>query len=187
MKMQDPKDRSEFYKALLGLSNQDYYLRHFARFDEQGRTSATWHWSACFFTFYWLAYRKLWYPALLYFITPFLLLLPMKLLAAMAGDMAGILITSLYLAIYIGISLFALFYANAIYYKYCRARMDVILASSPERGIQLERMAAKGGTSLLGPLLVFLFMTGSALLSTNLIPATDAVIRYKNLLEILGS
>ena len=50
----------ELYKATVGEKSQDYYLRQFARFDQAGKTSATWHWPASLSTLNWLAWRGMW-------------------------------------------------------------------------------------------------------------------------------
>ena len=39
-----PASDEEYYKAVLGPKNQDYYLDHFARFDDEGRITPSWHW-----------------------------------------------------------------------------------------------------------------------------------------------
>lgn len=44
-------EREERYKAVIGPKNQEYYLRHFERFDAAGKAGATWNWSAALFAF----------------------------------------------------------------------------------------------------------------------------------------
>ena len=68
-----PRSADEFYKAAVGHKNQDYYLRHFARFDSNGKVGVSWHWPAFFVTFYWFLYRKMWLNALLYFFLSYLI------------------------------------------------------------------------------------------------------------------
>ena len=48
----------DFYKAAIGASNRDYYLRAFQRFKSSGGSGVSWNWPAFFITFYWLLYRK---------------------------------------------------------------------------------------------------------------------------------
>ena len=57
---------AELYRAAIGPSAQDYYLKHFLRFDSEGKTSATWHWPAYWATLNWLIYRRMWAWALGY-------------------------------------------------------------------------------------------------------------------------
>ena len=74
----------EYYKTIIGPKNQDYYLRQFSRFDDEGKAGASWHWPAFFVSFYWLLYRKMWLNALMYFIFPYLFLVLFGILGVAA-------------------------------------------------------------------------------------------------------
>jgi hypothetical protein len=93
----------EYYKAVLGPKNQDYYLRQFARFDADGKVSATWHWPAFFVTFYWMLYRKMWLFALVYFILPYLYLGLVGAIAGATGHTANMLVGGGYVLYFLGI------------------------------------------------------------------------------------
>lgn len=59
------------YQAFIG-PEQHKYLPRFKMFDElAGNFKATWNWSAFFFTFWWLLYRKLYAYAALVFVLSF--------------------------------------------------------------------------------------------------------------------
>jgi cell division protein FtsN len=54
------------YSAALGPVHLSRYLPVFARFDETGRTTTSWNWSACLCTLNWMVFRQLWGAALVY-------------------------------------------------------------------------------------------------------------------------
>lgn len=139
-------DEETFYKAIVGIKSQDYYLRRFALFHILGKTEISWHWPAFFLTFGWLLYRKMWLNAFLYPLMCFLILL-----------VAG--------ALHFGFTLYLMcifilpsIYANALYYNHCKEKILSVKASSPDLERQLDELSGKGGTSLVIALIVpFIF------------------------------
>jgi hypothetical protein len=130
----------EYYKAILGPMNQDYYLDMFAGFDRVGAVSVIWHRHAFFASFFWLLYRKMWREALIYFLAPYLL---MPLLGVIGGPF---LVTLGYMLYTIGIVIWLPMYANALYYKHCKKQIATVSASSGDLQQQLDELSAKGGT-----------------------------------------
>lgn len=53
-------------RLALGPVNSKHYLPIFERFDDTGRTTTTWNWTACLFTLNWMVFRQLWGAALVY-------------------------------------------------------------------------------------------------------------------------
>lgn len=136
---------AEYYKAILGPKNQDYYLDMFARFDRDEAVSATWHWPAFFVTFFWLLYRKMWLAALIYFLAPYLL---MGLLGVVGAVIGGTFLVSLvYILCAVGIVFLLPMYANALYYQHCKKQIATVTSSSGEVQRQLGELSGKGGTS----------------------------------------
>lgn len=131
------------YRALVGEKRQAYYLRHFAHFDGAGKTSASWNWPAFLITFYWLLYRKLWLPALLYFLLPYAFVAINPLANAIHPLLSALLNLLFALALFIVPPL----YANALYYRHCRKQMAKVRAREQSRERQLTLLAARGGTS----------------------------------------
>lgn len=168
-----PDNREEFYRAALGPNNQDYYLRHFSRFDSNGKASATWHWPAFFVTFYWLLYRKMWLNALLYFFLPYLVMIPFWLVAAVYENSSDAMIGMGYILYFLGIILLPPMYANALYYKHCRKIISEIRSSSHDMERQLGELSGKGGTSnvALIVVLVFAFISIIGILAAIAIPS----------------
>jgi hypothetical protein len=120
--------------------NADKYLRKFGKFTEGGADSftATWHWPAFFFSFWWTIYRKMYGWALLAF---FIGCVPYAGLLAMFG---------------FGIS------ANYLYYRHAKNKViELRAAPGPEK----ERAAALGRAGgvnnvaiVLAPLLLVAFL-----------------------------
>ncbi|HEY6096326.1 MAG TPA: pilin [Gallionellaceae bacterium] len=136
-----PADRVEYYTAILGPENQDYYLDQFDRFDCDGDINPTWHWPAFFVSFLWLLYRKMWVPAVVYFFAPLLLL-------GFLSVTGSIILTSLgYLLYTVGVVALFPMYANALYYRHCKKQIAAVSASSADVQQQLGELSARGGTS----------------------------------------
>lgn len=131
---------TEYYKAILGPMNQDYYLDMFAGFDRDGAMSATWHRHAFAASFFWLLYRKMWRETLIYFLAPCLL---MPLLGVIGGTF---LVTFGYVLYTVGIVFWLPMYANALYYKHCKKQIEMVSASSGDLQQQLGELSARGGT-----------------------------------------
>jgi hypothetical protein len=177
-KFQKDQDRSEgtsigeYYRAVLGPKNQDYYMGQFALFDAEGKTGASWHWPAFFVTFYWLLYRKMWLAALGYFILPSLLY---WLVGAIAGALAhGAGVQAVWNLVYLaGILFLPPMYANALYYKHCKKKIAAARAASPNTQRQLRELTGKGGTSgiVMIILLFFVFVAMLGILAAIAIPA----------------
>jgi len=134
----------DLYKAILGPKNQEYYLRHFRRFDSDGTTSNSWHWPALFVTLYWLLYRKMWLNALAYFLLPIILIV-LLVIGASAG-MSGNAIVGASVLFYVFTWLLPPLYANAIYYKHCQRIIKKTRSSSLDLPGLLGGLSRKGGT-----------------------------------------
>lgn len=176
-------EQEEFYRAVIGPKNQDYYMRNFQRFENDGEISVSWHWPAFFVTFYWLLYRKMWLNALIYFLLPYLVLIPLEIIIGMiAGDSAGVGIGFANIIYLVGMFLLPPLYANALYYKHCKKKIMEVKASSNVLQRQLGELSAKGGTSnvVLIIVLIFVFIAMIGILAAIAIPAyQDYTIRAR--------
>jgi len=163
----------EYYKAVVGPKNQDYYLRHFSRFDSEGKTSVTWNWPSFLVTFYWLLYRKMWLNALIYFFLPYLALILLGIVGVAAGDASGLLVGGGYLLYMAGIFIVLPMYANALYYKQCKKIIATVRATTHGMERQLGELAGKGGTSniVIILILIFTFVAVIGILAAVAIPA----------------
>jgi len=169
----DSVSDEEYYKAIIGPKNQDYYLRHFSRFDDEGKTSATWNWPAFLVAFYWLLYRKMWLNALLYFIFPSIFMVLFGFVGALMGVSAGTLIVVGYLLYFVAIFILFPMYANALFYRQCKKTILTVSSTSHSTQRQLGELSGKGGTSnvVIFVILIFTFVAFIGILAAVAIPA----------------
>lgn len=145
-----PESDDKLYEAIIGDNNKHYYLRHFKRFDAEGGAGISWHWPALFLTFFWLLYRKMWLNALIYLILPYVIMVPIGISSGLAGDSSGAVLSVAYLLYFFAILLLPPMYANAVYYRHCRKKIDEVASSEKDLSSQLGKLYAKGGTSYAG-------------------------------------
>ena len=123
---------AELYRAAIGPRAQDYYLKHFLRFDSEGKTSASWHWPAYWATLNWLIYRRMWGWALTYAAALFGLALLIfgvgKLVFSYSDTTALILFLSLLTAAFVLPGM----YANAWFYNFCNQKISAVLRGTEE-------------------------------------------------------
>ena len=174
----------DFYKAAIGPNNTAYYLRRFAEFDRRGKAGISWHWPAFFVTFYWLLYRKMWLNAFLYWISPYVLMVPIFVVLTLLGDEdAGVAVFAMGYMLYIAaFMLLPPLFGDALYYRHCKTKIAEAKQAgvSPER--QLGELTGKGGTSniALFVLLGFGLLMMLAVLAALAIPAyQDYTVRAK--------
>lgn len=125
-------DTAYLYRATIGPRAQDYYLRHFARFDGEGKAGSSWNWAAYWTTFNWLVYRRMWGWALAYvaalFGTALLIFGVGKLLFSYSDTSALLLFLLLLTVAFVVPGL----YANAWFYTHCNEKISTVLRTSPE-------------------------------------------------------
>ncbi len=148
----DVLTEEEAWAAVIGDSNTHHYLTRFERLAHGN--SGGWHWPAFFVTWYWMLYRKLWVPALLYFLAPYLFAGVFGVIAAGSPMFAGILYLAWAIAWLIGPGLLA----NGWYYKHCMKKIRDVRARGGSKDQMLARLEAAGGTS--GVLVVILALFG---------------------------
>jgi Tfp pilus assembly protein PilE len=163
----------EFYKAAIGPKNQDYYLNHFNQFDKNGKAGITWNWPALFVPFYWFLYRKMWLNALIYFFLPYIAILPIAVIAGVAGNSAEAVVNISIVLYFAALFLLPPMYANTLYYNHCNIKIREAQASSRDTQRQLGELKGRGGTSrivwILALIFVFVFVVG--ILAAIAIPA----------------
>ena len=161
----EPVDQTEFYETAIGVNGgHEYYLSRFLFYDAQGGPKAGWHWPAFFVTFWWMLYRKMWRAALIYFLTPYVLMgiglaifLQLKNYPAAAGHMFDFILV-LGCGYYAWIWLWIPSHATGMYYRHCNAKIAESKRASRNEQKQLRILAAKGGTSGLVPFLLIVFL-----------------------------
>ncbi|MDO9196095.1 SPOR domain-containing protein [Rhodoferax sp.] len=137
---------AELYKAAIGPEGQDYYLRHFLKFDADGKTSATWHWPAYWATFGWLVFRKMWSRALVYAVALLglaLMIFGVGKLAFSYSDATALMLFLLFLTV-----AFVLpgLYANAWYYTDCSKKISAALRNAATVKEACEALSGQAST-----------------------------------------
>lgn len=125
-------DTAYLYRATIGPRGQDYYLRHFARFDGEGKAGSSWNWAAYWTTFNWLVYRRMWGWALAYvaaLIGTALLIFGVGKLLFSYSDTSALLLFLLLLTVAFVVPGL---YANAWFYTHCNEKISTVLRTSPE-------------------------------------------------------
>jgi type II secretory pathway pseudopilin PulG len=171
-----PSDVTNFYKAIIGPKNQAYYLRHFQRFDAKGKAGITWHWPAFFVTFLWLLYRKMWLHAMLEWLLPVIVIIPVVIIAATLGEPGTYVAVLLYIAV---VTLLPPLFANALYYRHCKKIIAESRVSSPDLQWQLGQLSGKGGTSN-GVMIFFLIFVFIAIIGILAAIAIPQFVLFKN-------
>lgn len=137
---------AELYKAAIGPEGQDYYLRHFLKFDADGKTGATWHWPAYWATFGWLVFRQMWSRALVYAVALLglaLMVFGVGKLAFSYSDATALMLFLLFLTV-----AFVLpgLYANAWYYTDCSKKISAALRNAATVKEACETLAGQAST-----------------------------------------
>jgi type IV pilus assembly protein PilA len=143
------------YATAVG-NNADYFVPKFEDFDA-GASRAGWNWPAFFITGPYFLYRKMWLVGFLYIFLPWILMLPLGILAALMPKSAESIVIAgflLYLASWIVLPM----YANSFYWSKINKLIRDIprsVANQPDK--RERRLERNGGTGLAVPLIVFLF------------------------------
>jgi cell division protein FtsN len=125
-------DTGYLYRATIGARAQDYYLRHFARFDGEGRAGTSWNWAAYWSTVNWMIYRRMWGWALAYVAAvagSALLIFGVGKLVLDYSDTSAIL---LFLLLLTAAFVVPGLYANAWYYTHVNQKITAVLRNVPE-------------------------------------------------------
>lgn len=144
---------SDAFAAAVGKSRADYYVPRFNAM-RRDQSSWSWHWPAFFVTWYWFLYRKMWGWAVLYFLLPLLLALPLGALIYAFEKQAGVLYVALMASFWFVPPLLA----NRLYYRHCSSLVSKVSAEGGTRERVLAVLEAKGGTSNAAAIVVGIFV-----------------------------
>ncbi len=160
----DVLTEQEAWGAVIGDSNTDYYLTRFERL-ARGE-GARWHWPALLVTWYWMLYRKMWVPALIYFFVPGIVV---SVLSALMPSAAGPLLLAWWLTLFIAPAMMA----NGWYFGHCKAKIRDVRARGGSKEQMLARLEAAGGTSNIIVIIVAIFalIAGIGILAAVALPA----------------
>lgn len=141
----DAEQRGRMYQAYLGTAAQ-FYRPRFERFDRDGAKPG-WNWPAFFITFFWMLYRRLWVPALLYyFVIPLAFLLLWLVLS-----LVGVPVFDAYLGTWLANLAFVFIvvpmYANVLVYRHTREKLEFAWRMAPSEDYAVGYAAGAGQTS----------------------------------------
>jgi Tfp pilus assembly protein PilE len=156
--------------AVIGDSNTQYYLDRFDRIAHgQG---GGWHWPAFFVTWYWMLYRKMWVPALIYFCAPYAIGIVLGGVTAAAPTAGGLLSLAWLAAWLIGPGLLA----NGWYHRHCMNQIRDVRARGGSKDQVIARLEAAGGTSSIAVIVLAIFgiVAAIGILAAIALPAYQA-------------
>ena len=170
----------DFYRAAVGESKADFYLRRFLSFDEPGSRKLSWNWPAFFVSFPWMLYRRMYGLALLYLVVlPIVLAIIGAISMLTFGEGTG---TGLYILLaLIMYWLIVPMFANALYHGHVRKRIQKVVASSPSEDAALQRLIGQSsvaGGGMIAVIVLVCFIPVLGILAAISIPAyQDYTIR----------
>ena len=137
----DALTQEEVWGAVIGDSNTHYYLTRFEGIANGERGG--WHWPGFLVTWYWLLYRKMWIPALIYFFAPYAGAVALGTIAAIS-PVIGVVLVFAWIALWlIGPGMFA----NKWYYNHCMNKIRDVRSRGGSKEQMVARLEAAGGTS----------------------------------------
>ena len=178
--------------AFIGDSNTQYYLDRFDRIAHG--ESGGWHWPGFLVTWYWLLYRKMWVPALIYFFAPYVVGIVLGGVAGAAPTVGGVLSLAWLAAWLIGPGVLA----NGWYYRHCTNRIRDVRARGGSKEQMLARLEAAGGTSNIAVIVLAIFgiVAGIGILAAIALPAyqtytvkakvADAIVEGSAVAQVVG-
>ena len=134
--------------AFIGDSNTLYYLGAFDRV--QRGEGGGWNWPAFFITWYWLLYRKMWVPALIYFFLPAIINIFVLAVMGASPVFGGVMWLCWFATWLIGPGMLA----NGWYFRHAQNKIRDVRARGGSKDQILARLEAAGGTSNVAVIIV---------------------------------
>ncbi len=175
-------DTVALYAAYVGPRNTAWYLERFQRADAAGRLQAGWNWPAALSNFYWMLYRKQYLAAVVYVLAPYVLLGLAFGAFALGGVVAGASLAIMYLLFSLASLIVPGLYGTALVQHAARRSIDEARRRHSDHPGQLAFVAARGGTSNVGLVVVIVLgvITLLGILTAIAIPAyQDYTVRSR--------
>lgn len=164
-------DAKNYYDAVIGEKNTNYYLSLFEKFDLTG-SKISWNWPVFFLTVYWFLYRKMWGWAAIYFV--------LHCAIALVGSGLGGAPAFDFLSGVISLLIFPM-YANYLYHRVVKKKIERVSRTATSEQDIISELIALGGTSRIVLILIpifAIFMIG--VLAAIALPAyQDYIVRSK--------
>jgi Tfp pilus assembly major pilin PilA len=152
-----PDGIEDLYRAAVGEKKADFYVPRFRAFDQPGSSKVSWNWPAFFVSFPWMLYRRMYVPALLYFVALPIALAIFGIIALLTlGEEIGSLLQTL-------VGLGATFvivpmFANALYHRSVRKRIQQVIDASPSREAAEQRLIGQSSVASGGMIAVIVLV-----------------------------
>ena len=158
--------------AVIGDANTFYYLSRFDGLAHGG--GGGWHWPGFLVTWYWMLYRKMWIPALIYFFAPYVVWGTLGAVMAVSPTVGALLAIAWVVAWLIGPGILA----NKWYFNHCQNKIRDVRARGGSKEQMIARLEAIGGTSnvLVIILAVFGIIGGVGILAAIALPAYQTYV-----------
>lgn len=147
-------NRLSAFKAVIGPSNQNYYLSYFKRCEDRGYAPVSWNWPVLFLGIFWLLWRRQYRWALFTMALGIGSSMVSQAVTAQTGSpetgmFAAYLLGLPYLGIYLPLK------ANGIYYDWCCKMIDTAGQHLPgQHDQQKDWLMRKGGINQSLPLIL---------------------------------
>jgi Tfp pilus assembly major pilin PilA len=166
-------DTAALYAAYVGPRSTAWYVERFQRADAAGVLRAGWNWPAALLNFYWLLYRKQYLAAVIYALAPYVLLGLALAAFALGGVVAGASLAIMYLLFSLAALVVPGLYGTALIHHAARRSLAEARRRHPDYADQLAFVAARGGTSKVGLVVVIVLglVTLLGILAAIAIPA----------------
>jgi len=171
-----PDGIEDLYRAAVGEKKADFYVPRFVAFDQPGSSKASWNWPAFFVTFPWMLYRRMYMEALLYFVAlPIALGILAVIVMLTLGETAGSVVQTLMglVATFVIVPMFA----NALYHRSVRKRIQKFLDTSPSREAAEQRLIGQSSVASGGMIAVIVLVCAIPLIG---ILAAIAIPAYQD-------
>jgi type IV pilus assembly protein PilA len=165
------------YRAAVG-TKADFYAPKFMRFDQPGASKISWNWPACFVSFFWFLYRRMYgYWAIYCLLIPIILGIVGGIAIAILGSRLG---NSLYCVATLCFTYVVIpMYANSLYHRSIKARIQELRKKVSDPAIQLAVLENGPHTShIVWVVIPFVMIAVVGILAAIAIPAyQDYTIR----------
>jgi Tfp pilus assembly major pilin PilA len=145
------------YRAAVGKKKADFYAPKFMRFDQVGDSKRSWNWPAFWVPFFWFLYRRMYGSWAIYcLLIPFAL----AIIGAIAIGLLGVGVGNTLYVVAILVYSFGVIptYANALYHRAIRKRIQTVREQVPDPATQVTVLDNTPHTSAIIWVLVPFFM-----------------------------
>ena len=169
------QDMEALYRAAVGAKKAEFYAPKFLRFDQPGATKRSWNWPAFFVAFYWFLFRRMYaYCAIYCILIPVALAIVFSIVISFFGARAS----NLFYVVSFGYSYLLIpLYANSLYHRSIRQRIEALRLKVPETKSQLLVLDSTSPTTgIVWVIIPFVLVALVGILAAIAIPAYQSYV-----------